>query len=61
MKHNVIEMGAILARLVGLMAGALISIKLIFFFFFAQGCLSYDVTAATSMYGGHIGFRCSLN
>ena len=40
MKHNVIEMGAILARLVGLMAGALISIKLIFLFFFAQDCLS---------------------
>ena len=34
MKHNVIEMGAILARLVGLMAGALICIKLILFKFF---------------------------
>ena len=44
MKHNVIEMGAILARLVGLMAGALISIKLIFLFFF----LHKTVLAMTS-------------
>ena len=39
MKHNVIEMGAILARLVGLMAGALISIKLIFLFFLHKAVL----------------------
>ena len=40
MKHKVIEMGAILARLVGLMAGALLSIKLIFLFFLHKTVLA---------------------